>query len=102
METLTRLAREEWIMRSKKSCQYCKHELTECGVGSIGHDNGVCLGCCGVGRFVGERIYGGTRCSQADHDIGSVEGGMMDEVEFFKRNPKAVGLIHFEPIKEAA
>lgn len=83
-------------MRSKKSCKYCKHELTECGVGSIGHENGVCLGCTGFAHRV-STIFGG-RCSQADHDMESVEGGMMQEAEFFKRNPKAAGVVTFEKV----
>ena len=86
-------------MRSKRSCKYCKHELTECGEDSIGHDKNACFGCIGVARFVGQRLFGGSKCSQADHDLESVESGMMSEVDFFKRNPKAVGMIHFEQVK---
>lgn len=83
-------------MRSKKSCKWCGHELTECSVNSIGHDKGACLGCIGVARRA-DTIFGG-KCSQADHDMESVENGMMDEGEFFQRNPKTVGVVKFEEV----
>ena len=86
-------------MRSNKICRHCKHELTECAVGSIGHDNECCLTCTGVARRIGQCVYGGTKCQQVDHDVESVEHNLMTEQEFYLRNPKAVKIVTFEQVQ---